>query len=279
MSPFGYTARRKDSYIKLLDYNARFYSPYLNRWIQPDTIIPDQDDPQSWDRYAYVRNNPVNLVDPSGHRACTDEQAATGDETCDQNIDFDLPNYDPQSGPTNLPIDDWKERDRVERAEMVWMWLRAYQGSHWWSGGIDQRQIVAWILFKEGATLNYEDQVRMAQGIRAFIHDNDFFTMLAGMTSFINSDWESLVNPGTDMTDYLSIVDTAFNSPYNSGFAGYKFWFEQAEMDAANVDLSTLGNLGGYYSTFDVSGNPFYFTGLNVLAWCATTGSSYYCSP
>jgi RHS repeat-associated protein len=48
-------------------YAARWYDPYLNRWLQPDTIIPDPYDPLSFDRYAYVRNNPVNRVDPSGH--------------------------------------------------------------------------------------------------------------------------------------------------------------------------------------------------------------------
>jgi tRNA(adenine34) deaminase len=40
---------------------------YLNRWIQPDTIIPDPYNPQDWDRYAYVRNNPVINADPTGH--------------------------------------------------------------------------------------------------------------------------------------------------------------------------------------------------------------------
>jgi len=51
----------------LMFYNARWYDPYLNRWTSPDSIIPDQYNPQSWDRYAYVRNNPINRVDPSGH--------------------------------------------------------------------------------------------------------------------------------------------------------------------------------------------------------------------
>jgi hypothetical protein len=37
------------------------------RWFQPDTIIPNPYDPQSWDRYSFVRNNPLRFVDPSGH--------------------------------------------------------------------------------------------------------------------------------------------------------------------------------------------------------------------
>jgi len=39
----------------------------LGRFVQPDTVVPDAKDLQSYNRYSYVRNNPLNLVDPSGH--------------------------------------------------------------------------------------------------------------------------------------------------------------------------------------------------------------------
>jgi len=51
----------------LYDYGARFYSPYLNRWIQPDTIIPEPGDPQSLNRYSFASNNPLRYVDSNGH--------------------------------------------------------------------------------------------------------------------------------------------------------------------------------------------------------------------
>ena len=50
-----------------MDYNARFYSPYLNRWIQPDNIVPDIKNPQSLNRYSYVENNPIIYIDTLGH--------------------------------------------------------------------------------------------------------------------------------------------------------------------------------------------------------------------
>jgi len=53
--------------VGLYFYNARWYDPYLNHFVQPDTIIPDPSNPQSWNRYAYVNNNPINYNDPSGH--------------------------------------------------------------------------------------------------------------------------------------------------------------------------------------------------------------------
>jgi RHS repeat-associated protein len=37
--------------LDLYFYGARFYDPYLNRWIQPDSIIPLQSQGvQAWDR-------------------------------------------------------------------------------------------------------------------------------------------------------------------------------------------------------------------------------------
>jgi len=51
-------------------YNARYYDPGIGRFISPDTIVPDPANPQDLNRYSYVRNDPVNHVDPSGH-VCT----------------------------------------------------------------------------------------------------------------------------------------------------------------------------------------------------------------
>jgi hypothetical protein len=46
---------------------ARWYDAYLNRFVQPDTIIPDLENPQSLNRYSYCLGNPLTFVDPTGH--------------------------------------------------------------------------------------------------------------------------------------------------------------------------------------------------------------------
>ncbi len=54
----------------LMNYNARWYDPALGRFVQADTLIPQPGNPQAWDRYAYVENNPLRYTDPSGHEFC-----------------------------------------------------------------------------------------------------------------------------------------------------------------------------------------------------------------
>ncbi len=48
---------------------ARFISPNFGRWLSPDPAgqdAADPSDPQTWNMYAYVRNNPTTLTDPTG---------------------------------------------------------------------------------------------------------------------------------------------------------------------------------------------------------------------
>ena len=53
--------------VELYYYGARWYDPALGRFTQADTLIPQPGNPLDWDRYAYVRNDPINGSDPSGH--------------------------------------------------------------------------------------------------------------------------------------------------------------------------------------------------------------------
>jgi RHS repeat-associated protein len=62
-----YTGQICDDETGLYYYGARYYDPQLGRFIQPDTIVPSADAPQSLNRYSYCDNNPLNYTDPSGH--------------------------------------------------------------------------------------------------------------------------------------------------------------------------------------------------------------------
>jgi RHS repeat-associated protein len=66
-SVYRFTGQEYDTEFELYNYNARLYDPVLGRFITADTIVPDWTNPQSLNRYAYVLNNPLRYVDPTGH--------------------------------------------------------------------------------------------------------------------------------------------------------------------------------------------------------------------
>ena len=64
---FGYTGEQQGGTNNLVYLRARYYNPALGRFLTPDSVIPDVTNGQSLNAYAYVYNDPVNLVDPSGN--------------------------------------------------------------------------------------------------------------------------------------------------------------------------------------------------------------------
>jgi uncharacterized protein RhaS with RHS repeats len=51
--------------------HARYYSPNLGRFVSVDPVGGTVGSSQSWNRYSYVLNNPVGMVDPSGQSGIT----------------------------------------------------------------------------------------------------------------------------------------------------------------------------------------------------------------
>ncbi|NJO82093.1 MAG: RHS repeat-associated core domain-containing protein [Blastochloris sp.] len=67
-SLFGYTGEPQDQASGLTYLRARYYHPALGRFLTPDAIVPDVLNGQAWNAYAYVYNDPINWVDPSGYQ-------------------------------------------------------------------------------------------------------------------------------------------------------------------------------------------------------------------
>jgi RHS repeat-associated protein len=65
-----FTGQKQDG-TGLLYYNARYYDPALGTFISPDTLVPDPGLVLDYNRYMYVRGNPLRYTDPSGHEPCT----------------------------------------------------------------------------------------------------------------------------------------------------------------------------------------------------------------
>lgn len=66
-----FTGYERDTETDLDFAQARMFGSSHGRFTSPDDFLNDThvSDPQSWNLYSYVRNNPVRFVDPSGEKA------------------------------------------------------------------------------------------------------------------------------------------------------------------------------------------------------------------
>jgi len=69
-----FTGQLRDNETGLDYFNARYYASALGRFTSPDpgNAGADPANPQSWNGYAYVGNNPLVITDPSGMNWFTD---------------------------------------------------------------------------------------------------------------------------------------------------------------------------------------------------------------
>ena len=58
--------------VGLINMNGRVYDPVLARFLSPDPDVQDSMDPQNYNRYGYVVNNPLRYSDPTGYNFIDD---------------------------------------------------------------------------------------------------------------------------------------------------------------------------------------------------------------
>lgn len=63
---YGYVGEECDEETGLIYLRNRYYDPEIGRFISPDFILGILGDPQTLNAYVYVKNNPINYIDPSG---------------------------------------------------------------------------------------------------------------------------------------------------------------------------------------------------------------------
>ena len=64
---YGYTGHDMVNDFEVIHMGGRTYNPVLGRFMQADPFIQSPGNVQSFNRYAYVLNNPMSYTDPSGY--------------------------------------------------------------------------------------------------------------------------------------------------------------------------------------------------------------------
>ncbi|WP_282993069.1 SpvB/TcaC N-terminal domain-containing protein [Leptospira santarosai] len=62
-----YNSQELDRESGFYFFNARYYDPGIARFTSADTIIDGEFDTQGWNRFSYVKGNPIGAKDPTGH--------------------------------------------------------------------------------------------------------------------------------------------------------------------------------------------------------------------
>jgi RHS repeat-associated protein len=98
----SFTGQDQNTTSGIYDYMFRRYDPTAGRWLSPDPAgwaVVDQNNPQSFNRYAYVMNDPLSFVDLLG-LDCTAYPGGTW-MTSSESEGADVP--PPNSGPNEYP--------------------------------------------------------------------------------------------------------------------------------------------------------------------------------
>lgn len=76
-----FTGKERDAESGNDYFGARYYGSSMGRFMSPDPsglLAQHPEDPQSWNLYAYVRNNPLILIDPNGLDCLYANDSGTG---------------------------------------------------------------------------------------------------------------------------------------------------------------------------------------------------------
>jgi RHS repeat-associated protein len=84
-TPHKFTGYERDAESGLDNAQARYYGSSLGRFTSPDPRGGHTFDPQTLNKYSYVRNNPLGFTDPTGldfYLQCAPDGADTNTDTC-----------------------------------------------------------------------------------------------------------------------------------------------------------------------------------------------------
>ena len=121
VSDYKFTDQELDAESGLYNYDARLYDPMIGRFISADSIVPNPFNPQSLNRYSYVRNNPLIYIDPTGHYDDQDNNSVA-DGVCSGDVDNAVDGDDgagrgDPSGLQNAFVSRaWRTLDEMKRA-------------------------------------------------------------------------------------------------------------------------------------------------------------------
>ena len=151
----------------LFPFSARTYFPKTGRWLSPDPAglaAVDPSSPQSWNRYAYVLNNPLSNIDPDGLDCVYLNDAGTGVQDVDH---------------SSTQGECWGEGGN---------WAPGYVGgNNWVTTDPDADDVKIWSLTSQNQGFLQETKAGVLEGGARFSQDASFVEPIESSSSSLSS--------------------------------------------------------------------------------------------
>jgi len=127
-----FTGHERDAGTDYDYMHFRYYASTIGRFMKPDNVTGSPLNPQNWNFYSYVRGNPVNMNDPTGHQG-EDERTYGGPEVSggeETNPQGDTPETDSDKQEQKKAQEEKKDKppEGAEQKEnffqTLWNWSR-----------------------------------------------------------------------------------------------------------------------------------------------------------
>lgn len=101
-----YTGKERDTESGLDYFGARYYASTMGRFLSPDSVGGSPENPQSWNLYSYVWNNPLTNTDPDGHDVNVCSTDSYGNQQCTEMSNEQYQAAQQGNGSLNVPTLD-----------------------------------------------------------------------------------------------------------------------------------------------------------------------------
>jgi RHS repeat-associated protein len=196
-----FTGKERDAETGLDYFGARYFSGAQGRFTSPDAFYKDSHvaDPQSWNKYAYARDNPLRYVDPTGEEATMSSHCTTdsnNNTTCNVSISASIAIY-------AVPGSDLSQAQLKTAASTI---QNTIQNA--WSGSFQQDGVTY------NVSTNVSVQVAGSESAASKTGAQNVIGLMDGPVDSANNH-DSMVSPRNTLGSILSEQDTGVWN-YNS---------------------------------------------------------------
>ena len=246
--------------------------PGIGRFASADTLVPDPQNPQQFNRYTYSLNSPLVFTDPTGHRECGLEKL-----NCNQ-PELHQPSSSPQSlppifppVPSSVPPSQVPNYDHTI-ATLTWLQDVTSSDSTWWGKELTANELIAFLIAQENSVgYPYINDIMTAKynlhcgaGSWSASCIQGFWTYFSAMINMYNSlDLQNAIltlPQRYDPTNYLSqACDVTGRPEFGTAYADWGWGNLNRNRNAMAFNALQMADLDALTTYYELKADTLFF--------------------